>query len=532
MEILNQQSWGTLLLACVIGLLIYSMEVDGEPVATYLGQRNQFLKSEIGEGVGAKLVLNEKEKRVDDILLAAKRKEVAQGFSETFPPTVNFLTGKPLVEKSAVFDIIKRMPKGGILHIHEISIADPWWVVQTITYLPHLYYCVSDDYFSSLRFKFAGTVPQEKPVACKTEWALVSESRAALGSSYFDQLLYHNLTMVTDQPDEVYPNTTMSWLRFQQALLSLTDLYFSVTSFDLFVKQSLLQMIQDNVQYVEIRTVLFPLQELDGTIHPPEYTLQQYIRIAEEFKQQYPNDFAGLKIISSSIRHPVNRPLIKAQVQLAMDLRKKYPNYFAGYDLVAQEDGGGPLVDYLNELLYPLEVGSDLPFFFHAGETNWQGTFVDDNLIDAVLLNTTRIGHGYAINKHPAVLEVVRSRGIAIELNPISNQVLHLVHDLRNHIGASLIAEDYPVVVSSDDPAAWGSLPLSHDYYMAFMAMSRETTGLTLLKQLALNTFKYSAMTASEKEAANDLWQAKWNIFLDETLAKYELTETMPKEEL
>lgn len=69
-------------------------------------------------------------------------------------------------------------------------------------------------------------------------------------------------------------------------------------------------------------------------------------------------------------RHPVNRTFIKAQVQLAMDLRKKYPDYFAGYDLVAQEDGGGPLVDYLNELLYPSEVGSDLPFFFHAGETS------------------------------------------------------------------------------------------------------------------------------------------------------------------
>ena len=46
------------------------------------------------------------------ILLAAKRKEFKQGFMETFPPAVNFLIGKPLVEKSIVFDIIRRMPKG------------------------------------------------------------------------------------------------------------------------------------------------------------------------------------------------------------------------------------------------------------------------------------------------------------------------------------------------------------------------------------------------------------------------------------
>ena len=47
----------------------------------------------------------------------------------------------------------------------------------------------------------------------------------------------------------------------------------------------------------------------------------------------------------------------------------------------------------------------------------------DENLIDAVLLNTTRIGHGFALLRHPWVLEQVRERGIAIEINPISNQV-------------------------------------------------------------------------------------------------------------
>lgn len=48
---------------------------------------------------------------------------------------------------------------------------------------------------------------------------------------------------------------------------------------------------------------------------------------------------------------------------------------------------------------------------------------MDKNLIDAVLLNTSRIGHGYAIGKHPVVMETIKSKGIAIELNPISNQV-------------------------------------------------------------------------------------------------------------
>lgn len=55
--------------------------------------------------------------------------------------------------------------------------------------------------------------------------------------------------------------------------------------------------------------------------------------------------------------------------------------------------------------------------------SDWQGTSIDRNLIDAILLNTTRIGHGFALIKHPWVLKAVKDREIPIEVNPISNQV-------------------------------------------------------------------------------------------------------------
>ena len=48
------------------------------------------------------------------------------------------------------------------------------------------------------------------------------------------------------------------------------------------------------------------------------------------------------------------------------------PDFFIGFDLVGQEDLGQPLLDFADELIEAKNL-TDLQYFFHAGETNWQG---------------------------------------------------------------------------------------------------------------------------------------------------------------
>lgn len=192
--------------------------------------------------------------------------------------------------------------------------------------------------------------------------------------------------------------------------------------------------------------------------------------------------------------------------------QEKYPDFLAGFDLVGQEDLGRPLSEFVEQLL---QVPDTIDFYFHAGETNWYGSSVDENLIDALLLGTKRIGHGFGLVKHPVVLDMVKKLNVAIEVNPVSNQVLQLISDFRNHPCSQFFADGYPVVISSDDPSFWKASPLSHDYYIAFLGIASQHADLRLLKKLALNSIQYSSLSVDEKFNALTKWQVKWEEFLD-----------------
>lgn len=140
------------------------------------------------------------------------------------------------------------------------------------------------------------------------------------------------------------------------------------------------------------------------------------------------------------------------------------PNHFSriyqeanqsGFDLVGHEEMGNELVHFIPEFLEfrrKCEVQKlDLPFLFHCGETLQVGDKVDGNLYDAILLNAKRIGHGYALARHPVLMEKFREQGIAVESCPISNEVLGLTPNIAGHHLPILLANNVPCTVNSDN---------------------------------------------------------------------------------
>ena len=123
------------------------------------------------------------------------------------------------------------------------------------------------------------------------------------------------------------------------------------------------------------------------------------------------------------------------------------------------------------------------------------------------------MGHGYTICKHPEAKKMAKEKNIPIEINPISNQVLGLVKDLRNHPAVTLIQEGFPIVISSDAPGLWDAKGLSYDYYSVFMAMAGKNMNLKLLKKLVSNSLQFSTLKGEELEKCQAVFQTLWDKF-------------------
>ena len=292
--------------------------------------------------------------------------------------------------------------------------------------------------------------------------------------------------------------------------------------------------LEENVQYLESRTLSYnKVYELDDS---PEYVKfngkhnldtengERELEIIENSVQDFTKknaNFIGYKRIVNSIRG-FSKEVIQKDMEKAYALYKKFPNLVVGFDMVAEEDNGYSYLYFLENFASLTSQHKCLPYYLHAGETIWPGDIMtshfdddlvgaEENLLDAIAFGVKRIGHGLSLIKHPYLLNVLKEKKIAIEVNPVSNMLLGYVYDQRTHPAITFLRYGVPVILGADDPGSFGYNEFTVDWYLAFMAWGLD---LVDLKQLAKNSLEYSAMSDSEKGLAFQKWGAAWDIFV------------------
>ncbi|KAJ0173178.1 hypothetical protein K1T71_011354 [Dendrolimus kikuchii] len=467
-------------------------------------ERELLLQKELKMMLGSDIIFSDSDIKANDIIMDLKLRELDNAFKypQMFNLSKHFFEYKDEVKRTPLFKIIQKMPKGAVLHAHDTGLLSPDYVLE-LTYLDDLFVCFVDD---DVKFWFSLETPN---IPCATKWQPMKEARYSSGNvDEFDAYLRKYFTIVINNPNEVYTNVNAAWSAFQQYFVTTSGLFSYKPVWEKYFYDTLKALREENIMYLEIRSVLPPVYDLEGIKSTSLDTAECYKKVVDQFMVDYP-DFFGAKLIYAPPRM-VDVKTVKDYIKIAKEIKRKMPDFLAGFDLVGQEDLGMPTKEFLPALL---EAKTELDYFFHAGETNWYGSSSDENLVDAIVLGTKRIGHAFALIKHPLLLQEVKERGIAIEVNVISNAVLKLVEDIRNHPVAAFLAQDLPVVLSSDDPGVWEADPISHDYYVTFVGVASRHADLKLLKKLALNSLYYS--TYPNKDKIVHEFEIRWTKFID-----------------
>ncbi|KAJ8391063.1 hypothetical protein AAFF_G00096840 [Aldrovandia affinis] len=309
---------------------------------------------------GGTILLTEAEQRLSAQLHELKLQEIAR---PEFPPAMHFFKARALIERSPIFSLLQKMPKGAALHLHDLALVGVDWLVKNVTYRPHCYICFTAA--QSVRFLFSAQQPRTQPHC--SPWLLLETLRSKMNATDLDNSLIQNLTLFTADPEAAYPSQSAVWSRFEETFFAAIGLITHAPVFKDYFYQGLQQFYMDNVMYLELRALLPLTYELDGSTHDKVWSLKAYQDVARQFVMEHP-DFLGARVIFT-VHRGLNSSEVKVAVEEAMRLQKEFPEVMAGFDLVGREDSGRPLWYFREALSLPSELGVTLPYFFHAGET-------------------------------------------------------------------------------------------------------------------------------------------------------------------
>ncbi|KAH7926643.1 Metallo-dependent hydrolase [Leucogyrophana mollusca] len=457
-------------------------------------------------------------------------------------PGMEFLTGKHIILKTKLFQLLSKMPKGALLHAHlDITVNGRTLLDLALQHAAiHIRAPVPINAATILSVspEFGPQAPAFVSIdssLCAKEyvpgtWVPLRIARENFdpslgGKDGFDKWILSRMSITPSEAYITHNNNIRIWDKFREAIIFATPLVYYYPLFEDYVRSFLLETIADGVSYIEARINFSAkcMVGVDGLENVPHRDwLITIDKVVNEFKENLrqqgrEDDLIGIKIIYTIIRH-YSVSELEWYLEDCLALKKEFPHLIAGFDLVGDENILRPLIDYLEPLLAfqkrQKELGLNVPFIFHGGETCGDGTKADVNLYDAILLGTKRIGHGFSLVKHPKLMEICREKGIAIEVCPISNEILRLTASMTMHPLPILLNNGVPVALSSDDPAVFQNMGLSFDFFQVLAAS--EVTGLLTLGHLARDSFTHSMMDDSDKERAMAAWDRRWTKYVQE----------------
>ncbi|EER41130.1 CECR1 family adenosine deaminase [Histoplasma capsulatum var. duboisii H88] len=440
-------------------------------IARYNGARDKLWKQELelafdaGAVDQAPKIENDAASVVQAIRDEERSRYLKAGASDHFLANVDLIN-----RGSDLMRVARELPKGAHLHCHFNTVLHPSFLVAQARHVKCMFIRstrslnVNDNLndaaitFSVLQDSTEGADifdPNYEPLA----WMRYSKFLEDFpgGREQAEEWLVKKLLISLEDAHAIDQNLEEVWDLFNRRTQMMKGLFNYESAFRNYIGKAIHSFVEDNIMYAEVRPNFF----------------DKYI-VSDDGERQLDHRF----------------------------------------DMVGCEGRGNQIRDYLPLLLQfratCTNLGLDIPFIFHAGETLESQGPTDNNLYDAILLDSKRIGHGFAIPQHPLLMQMCRERGIALEICPISNEILHLCPSMKNHVLPILLANAVPCTINSDNPAYFNS-SLSHDFYQIILHIDSITLhGCRILAEWSI---EHSCMDPKQQADAFNTWEADWTAF-------------------
>ncbi|EGD84897.1 hypothetical protein H112_08614 [Trichophyton rubrum D6] len=442
-------------------------------------------------------------------------------------PGMMFRLAKDKMEGTDLWKIVKRMPKGALLHGHLEAMVDLDVLVNQVLSLPGIH--IASDrpligeslLLSPLRFQYfseAQNVASEtsasgiwSPTYKPQLFVPVKEAAETFpdgGVRGFSDWLKGRCTIEKETSLNHHHGCAAIWEVLDQKFQVVDAILYYEPIFRACLKHMLAELNEDGIRYVEFR-LAFGFEYRRDKCEEPDFNFESIFEAfgeeIERFKaSEAGKGFHGARMIWTTMRSHPNRDIVESMKECILT-KLQFPELICGFDLVGREDDGRSLVDMIPVLFWFKKQcaveGVEIPFMFHAGECLGDGDETDSNLYDAILLGTRRIGHAFSLYKHPLLIDLVKEKKIMVECCPISNEVLRFTSSIMSHPLPALLARGVAVSLCNDDPSmlGHGKNGLTHDFCQVLNGL--ENVGLSGLATMAENSLRWSCFEDQDNSA-------------------------------
>ncbi|KAE8417699.1 hypothetical protein BDV36DRAFT_173718 [Aspergillus pseudocaelatus] len=462
--------------------------------------------------------------RTRDLTNLGLNEEVPRQLNSTSQTSRMSHLNRDEVQKTELWRILQKMPKGSLLHAHMETMFNIDFVIEEAFKTPgiHIYApspLATQRGYEEGTFYFRYSPPVQSLEHEPTLWdpsyepsSLISLQKAAAsfpkgGESGFRDWLKKRCIFASEHLYHEHGSGDML-----NAYRTLSSVVNSLLSYEPIFRSCLRwmfsQLAADGISYVELRhSFTFPYRR-EGISAPEEdysawcHAFQEELELFRSTEEG--RSLCGARVIWTASRTLSNREMSGSMINCIL-AKQDFPEVICGFDVIGQGDDARSLVDLVPILFWfrkqCAEEGVDIPFLFHVGDNLCDGKQTENDLFDAILLGTRRLGPGESLYKHPLVLELVKEKKILVECCPIVKGITSRTDSTQVDPLSALLSRGIPVSLSSYPPdlPEHGLNSLTFEFWQALQGPDNlELPGLAMMVENSIRWSCYEDQSTVE----------------------------------